>query len=288
MMAELCKRALEAGIEVDYVRQLIRKRNLTPDPPPIDCAQWPWVLKIYTLGRFAIVRGDEGLQFSGKVQKRPLEMLKVLISNGGRASHEYVADCLWPDAAGDAAYSAFKMTLSRLRRLLGVEGAVRFQEGIASLDPHTCYVDARAFLRIIARFEKGISETTACRENSRTLQLADKALAIYQGHFLFEEEEKSWAIPYRQRLRSRFSSLIARIGDLLGKTGQWEKALEFYRKGNDIDDLSEQFYQGLMICHRELGRRADAMEAYYHCKKLFATRLGIEPSQKTKAISKTL
>jgi len=66
------------------------------------------------------------------------------------------------------------------------------------------------------------------------------------------------------------------------------KNIGFFRKGIDIDDLSEEFYQGLMICHRELGRRADAMEAYHHCKKLFATRLGIEPSPKTKAIYRTL
>jgi DNA-binding SARP family transcriptional activator len=291
MMAELCQRALEAGIEVEYVRRLIRKRNLMPDPPPIDCEQWPWALKIFTLGGFAIVRNDEVVQFSGKIQKRPLEMLKILISNGGgELSEEYIADRLWPDATGDSAHSAFKMALSRLRRLLGVEGVLRFKEGKASLDPRYCRVDAQAFEKVLAQFEKRIEEDTARPEGeiSMILQFAEKAVAMYKGHFLFEDEGKFWTISYRERLRSRFSRLITKVGDLLEKTGQWEKALEFYRKGIESDDLSEEFYQRLMICHRELGRRANAMEAYNHCKKLLSTKLGIEPSQKTKAIYKTL
>jgi len=290
MMTDLCQRALEAGIEVDYVRHLIRKRNLMPDPPPIDCEQWPWALKVYTLGRFKIVRGDEVMQFSGKVQKRPLELLKFLIAGGGSATHEQIADSLWPDANGDTSYSTFKMTLSRLRRLLDVEDGIRFQEGRVSLDPRACYVDVQAFENITGQFEKGIKEGTASHgdEHSNILKLADKAVAIYEGHFLPDEEEKLWTAPCRERLRRRFSMLITRTGDLLGKAEQWEKALDYYRKGIGIDDLNEAFYQGLMICHRELGHRAQAKEAYHHCKKLLAAKLGIEPSDKTSSIYHSL
>jgi len=290
MMADLCQRALEAGIEVDYVKRLIRKRNLMPNPPPIDCEQWPWALKFYTLGRFKIVRGDEVLQFSGKVQKRPLELLKFLIAGGGSATHEQIADSLWPDAAGDTAHSAFKMTLTRLRRLLDVEDVIRFQEGRVSLDPRACYVDVRAFEKIAGQFEKGIKEGTACHgdEHSNILKLADKAVASYKGHFLSDEEEKLWTAPCRERLRRRFSMLITRTGDLLGKAEQWEEALDYYRKGIDIDDLTEAFHQGLMICHRELGHRAQAKEVYHHCKKLLATKLGIDPSGKTSSIYHSL
>ena len=290
MMADLCRRALDVGIEADYARRLVGRRRLMPDPPPIDCEQWPWALKIYTLGRFAIVRGDEAVQFFGKVQKRPLELLKFLIAGGGAASQEQIADCLWPDAAGDAAHSALKVTLSRLRRLLGVEGAIRWQEGKVSLDPRIGYVDAQAFLQVVGQFEKAVKDDADrfCAENSRVLEFADKAVAIYRGRFLLEDEEKFWIIPRRERLRSRFSSLVTRIGELLGKTGQWEKALAFYRRGVEVDELAEEFHQGLMICHRELGRRANAVEAYHHCRKLLAAKLGIEPSPKTTAIYKTL
>ncbi|HYA43608.1 MAG TPA: BTAD domain-containing putative transcriptional regulator [Syntrophobacteraceae bacterium] len=291
MMAELCQRALGADIEVDYVRRLVRKRNLMPDPPPFDCEKWPWGLKIFTLGRFVIVRDGEAVQFSGKVQKRPLELLKVLISNGGgELSEEYIAECLWPDATGDRAHIAVKTTISRLRHLTGVEGAIRFQEGKVSLDPRYCWVDALAFERILAQFQGRLEEETVCldAESSKILQIVEKLVGIYSGHYLPADEGQICTISYRERLRSKFSRTITSIGNLLEKRGQWERATEYYLKGIDIDDLSEQLYQRLMVCHQELGRHVDAAETYNRCRKLLSAKLGIEPSERTKAIYKAI
>jgi DNA-binding SARP family transcriptional activator len=283
MMGELCRRALEAGIEVDYVSHLIRKRNLMPDLPPSQCERWPWALEIYTLGRFGIVRHGEAMQFSGKVQKKPLEMLKALIAKGCReVSEEQIADCLWPDARGDAAHNAFTTTLSRLRRLLGVEEAVRFQEGRLSLDSRCCWVDAQAFESIFAQFEKEIS--TPEKDRKRALHLFERAVGLYVRHFLPADEGDLWTISYRERLRDRFSRLVNMAGRLLQETGQWEKAAEYYQKGLDIDDLSEDFYRGLMICYRQLGLHSKAIEVYKRCRKLFSKVMGIEPSAMTKAV----
>ena len=191
-------------------------------------------------------------------------------------------DCLWPDAYGDAAHSAFATTLSRLRRLMGIEGAIRFREGKLSLDPHYCWVDAQAFERILARFEKKLAAPGTTEKS--LLELVEKAAGLYRGHFLPADEEQFWTISYRERLRSRFSRMINKAGDWLQKTGKWEKAAEYYRKGLDIDDLSEEFYQNLMICLQHLGRHANAIEVYRRCRKLLSTKLGIEPSAKTKTI----
>jgi len=291
IMAGLCQRALEEGIEVDYVRRLIRKRNLMPDPPPIDCEQWPWPFRIYTLGRFEVERQGEALQFSGKVQKRPMELLKMLVSNGGtELSAEYIGDCLWPDATGDYAYGALRVTLSRLRRLVGVEGAICSLEGRASLDPQYCWVDAQAFERILAQSEKQFEEEKACHdlENSKFVRLVDKAIGIYAGHFLPADEGQFWTISYREKLRSRFMRLITRIGDFLEKRGQFEKASEYYLKGIDIDDLCEEFYQRLMVCYLELERREGAADVYRRCQKVLSSKMALEPSEKTKAIYKTI
>jgi hypothetical protein len=42
VMTELCLKALDSGIEVEYVKNLIRKRGLVPDTPPFECEDWPW------------------------------------------------------------------------------------------------------------------------------------------------------------------------------------------------------------------------------------------------------
>ena len=46
VMARLCAKALEAGIEVDYVRWLIQTRRLMPEPPPIHLKVWPWPIRV--------------------------------------------------------------------------------------------------------------------------------------------------------------------------------------------------------------------------------------------------
>ncbi len=291
MMAELCRRALDEGIEIDYALYLIRKRNLMPDPPPVDCQRWPWAIKVYTLGRFEIEREGKVLQFSGKVQKRPIEMLKVLIANGGSGvSEELISDCLWPDAPGDAAHSSFTTALSRLRRLLGIEKAITVQEGKISLNPRYCWVDVSAFERIHVFLDKTFEQENAAfhDRDSRAFRLAENALSLYRGHFLPADEGESWSISRRERLRARFSRLVSLVGDHFENTRQWKIASEYYRRGLDIDDASEEFYQRLMICNRELGLYSNAVEVYKRCKKLLATKLGIEPSPKTEAIYRNL
>lgn len=283
IMAELCLRAVEAGIEVDYVRHLIRKRNLMPDPAPVDSEKWPWELKIFTLGCFEIVRDGQPVRFPGKVQKKPLEILKALTANvGGGMSEEQITDWLWPDAHGDAAHSVFTTTLSRLRRLVGVEGAIRFHEGRISLDPRCCWTDAVAFEKIAARLDKLIAVPDAGIES--ILGLIAKAVDLYRGNFLPADEGLSWTFSYRERLRGRFCQLINRAGEWLEKAERWETAVMLYQKGIDTDCLSEEFYQRLMICFRKLGRDSNAVDVYNRWRKLLAASMGIEPSARTRAI----
>ena len=52
--------------------------------------------------------------------------------------------------------------------------------------------------------------------------------------------------------------------------------------------LPKRFYQHLMICYKELGQHAKAIETYRSCKKMLSAALEIEPSPKTKAIYNNL
>jgi two-component SAPR family response regulator len=120
------------------------------------------------------------------------------------------------------------------------------------------------------------------------MQLAEKAIGLYKGHFLPGDEEETWTVSYRERLRNKFLRLITRLGDSLQKTGQWEKALEYYQKGLQVDDLAEEFYQGLMICHQHLGAISEAVKTYRNCQKVLSAVLGVEPSPITEKIYKEM
>ena len=57
-----------------------------------------------------------------------------------------------------------------------------------------------------------------------------------------------------------------------------------YTKGLETDNLAEEFYRRLMVCHLNLGNNADAVKTYNRCCQLLQAELGIEPSPETMAV----
>ena len=284
-LAGLCAKALEAGIEVEYVQEIIRRLNIVPDKPPWHLENWPWPLKIYTLGRFELVKDGNPIQFSRKAQQRPLSMLKALIAWGGKEVREdQIADILWTEADGDAAHHAFETTLYRLRKLIGHEKAIQYREGRMTLDDRYCWVDLWAFEHIL-------EEANAQRKKEVTdhaIHLTEKALELYRGSFLVGEAEQPWMISLRERLRSKFIRVVDWLGHHWEEAGQWEKAIECYQQGLEVDNLAEDFYRSLMICYQRVGKQSEALSIYEHRKRMVSESLGIEPSAKTEAVYKTL
>jgi two-component SAPR family response regulator len=283
---------LEDVMKYDYFpgwRHLILKPNLFSDSWPHHPENWSWPLKIYTLGQFKLVRDGELIRFSRKVQQKPLLLLKALIALGSKdVPEEEITELLWAEADGDVAHSAFKTTLSRLRRLLGFGKAIRLQEGKASLDPFICWVDAWAFERILEHVETSWRDIRSREHLSEFVQMTENAMGLYKGHFLSIDKGYPWTVSYRERLRSKFIRLVTRIGEYLGETGQWGKTVEYYRKAIEINDLTEEFYRHLMICYQNLGHWAEAVKVYHRCRKTLSANLGTVPSPETESIYKTL
>lgn len=290
VIAKLCVKSLEAGIEVEYVRDLIRKRNLVPDEPPLHIDTWPWPLRIFTLGKFEVRKDNKSLAVSKKVQKKPLQLLKALIAAGGREIREDdLTDMLWPNAEGDAAYKVLEVNIIRLRRLLGTSDAVVVKEGRVTLDPRLCWVDVRAFELLLDSSEFGIRSSAlkgGKKKSTADIALLEKALDLYKGPFLADDPEP-WSVSFREKLRDRFLRSINVLGMHFEKSREYEKALAAYQRGIDVDDLAEPYYQRMMSCYVRLGRQAEALAVYNRCKKTFAA-CGVEPSEETETLRNSL
>ncbi len=285
VMARLCAVALEHNIEADYVKSLIKKRELIPPEDARSFDNWPFPIKIYTLGRFTVLIDDKPLKFSGKTPKKTLELLKVIIASGGKnVSEDQITDILWPEADGDRAYSSLSTTLQRLRHLLGHEKAIQLKEGRLTLDPRYCYIDAWAFEEILRQAE----HEEKAGKSEISLDMIEKALALYNGHFLGEDTDESWSVSVSERLRSRFIRSVRKFANHREKKEQWDKAVEYYLRGLEVDDLSEEFYQHLMLSYQELGRYSEALEVYNRCRRTLSSVHGIEPSHKTENIYSTI
>jgi ATP/maltotriose-dependent transcriptional regulator MalT/DNA-binding SARP family transcriptional activator len=287
MMAKLAARALQAGIETDYVKRLVLARGLAP-PDGAAPAEWPWAVEVRALGGFEVRSQGGPLAFTGKAQKKPLELLKALVALGGRGVEwPRLAAILWPDASGDAAKVSFDSTLYRLRKLLGTESALALQEGKLSLDPRQCRVDVWRFEGLVQALDarladpRGIADLRAADESRRLLD-------AYGGHFLGGDEDAAWSAAMRDRLRAKLVRAVTLLGRRLQEAGEWRAAADLYARALEHDNLAEDLYRQLMICHRERGEPAQALEVYRRCRQLLSIVLSVPPSPETEAIRATL
>ena len=76
-------------------------------------------------------------------------------------------------------------------------------------------------------------------------------------------------------------------GALIGE-GRHAEALACYRQGLEIDDLDEDFYQGVMACALALQRPAEGLAAYQRLKRMLSILIGALPSERSEALHRQL
>jgi len=225
VLPSLVDAALESGIAPNIGRDLIRRFNLCA--PANAHASWPWAVKIETLGQFRILVDGHPLDIDGRVQFRQYDLLKVLVCQMGRSiSAEAAAEHLWPDAEGDRAQTSLKVTLHRLRKLLGHQ-AIRVYDGKLTLNPRVCWIDAWAFSSASDRGYEGVD-----------VDARRRSTLLYRGQFL-SHDQHAWIIPVRKRLRQRYMEAVSTLGRSLEARGAGEDAMQLYMHCLDVDPEAE-------------------------------------------------
>jgi LuxR family maltose regulon positive regulatory protein len=230
MLSRLCARALEAGIEVDYARDLIRKRGLAPPPggPPTEA--WPWPVKITTLGRFALRVDERLVEWPRKAKQRPVDLLKLLIAHGGeKVPSHWIVDELWPEAQGDTAASALKTTLHRLRKILGRDDAIQLRDGQLSLNPACVWVDTLAVNAVLEELGEAVSHPAEAVGLAPLARKADRLCGLYRGRFLEDSQLSAAAVP-REALHRKFLLAIQRVAAAFEAAGMPDKAMASYER----------------------------------------------------------
>jgi DNA-binding SARP family transcriptional activator len=276
ILSRLLTTALAHSIEIEYIQRLVRTRHLPPPAGAEAFEDWPWPVKIRVLGQFAVTVRDRPLPSSGKQQRKPLDLLKLLVASGERGiSVEQAVDAICRGMDGTNAYKSYAMALHRLRRLIGDEAALS-RDGRVRLDPSMCWVDAWAFETLLATgrpFRPGTA-----------VHPLERAARLYAGPFLNDESGEAWAVAYRTRLQRQYLEAILARGRELEARKDYEAALAWFRIGLEQDDLMETLYQRILHCCAMLGRRAEGIVAYDRCHQRLGKALGIAPSSETDAL----
>jgi adenylate cyclase len=263
-----------------------RVMGITARTQPAVKREWP--LKIHTLGRFSVEVNGQPLKFSRKVQKKPLDMLRVLVAYGGvRVEASTIIEHLWPGAEGDAGKVSFDSNLHRLRKLIDVEDLLLMSEGKLSLDPAKCWIDVVALDDVVSRVEQDANASDG-KIDETAVPLMKELLQLYSGHFLDGESQEAWVIAARDRWKAKFIRAVALIGKTFEERQEWEMAAALFSRALELDNLAEALYRRLMNCYIELGEPAEALNSYRRCRDMLSIVLGVKPSPETEAVREML
>jgi len=245
-------------------------------------------INIETLGGFSLYRGltvmDEA-EWDGHLPKL---LLKAIVTHGARrVPKDQLIEALWPEAEPRSGENNFKITLYRLRKALEPEmdnsfgsSYIHLRSGLINLDEDLCRTDLDEFLSFYRRGEE--SERKGNVEAA--LILYNNAIDIYKGDFLPEELYTSWIDLKREELRRLYISLLNKTADIQEKRGTSRAAIDCYKKIIEIDPLSEQAYQKLMILYSNKRMKTEVIRIYKECQKALREELDTSPEALTTSI----
>ena len=275
-MTALAIEALKLGIELDYVSELIQRRHLQPDTPPLDVPHWPWQVRIFTLGRFGVMIDNQALTLDDRVTSKPLLLLKALIALGGRdVSVDSICAVLWPDAEGDVARSAFATNLSRLRKMLFREALI-LKNNCLSLNDRYCWLDSWALERQFTLLDQTLSQAVPTVESVQ--RQAAELFNVYKGGLFAQQNQMDWMLAPRERLHLKLLRTIKRLIAYYEQHEQPEEMIFLYEKALALDEVAEEHYRGLMCCYAAQGKPAEALSVYQQCCAVFQGHFDMAPS----------
>jgi DNA-binding SARP family transcriptional activator len=194
-IGRLWVRALDAGIEPDWIRAAIVARNLPP-PQAVATPAWPWAARVHVLGPFVLeVAGHQPpAADAGKASAKPLALLRRIAIEAGYdgAPADTLAEALWPGEGREGRGKAMEITLARLRKLLGHADAVLLHERRLRLNPQRVWLDSAA---LAAQLDAAAVD-------------APQVLALWRGTLLAGEPDDAWLAAYRQRWRMRIAAWL--------------------------------------------------------------------------------
>jgi predicted negative regulator of RcsB-dependent stress response len=199
--SRVCALALAAGVDTDYVRSIIRTRELAP--PPDAPASWPWACRIDVLGGFHVeFDGKRLARDRVKTSSKPLELLRAIVALGGReVDVDHLVALLWPGKGRVGARTAFNVTLLRLRRLLRLDNLITMADNVVSINGHLVRVDRWVLEAALAAAERAAHDRHDAALNA--------VVESYAGPLL-PDEAAPWVVAERRRLRLRVDAVLAK------------------------------------------------------------------------------
>ena len=248
--------------------------------PRADPAGWP--ILICMLGDFRLLQAGQriAIRSGGKLEAL---LCYLGLHYGSAIAHATLVHALWP--SGDPALGAQSLNslIYQLHKLVGSgPGDARLivhDDGQYRLNAEAGVgVDVTWFEHLVEIGEK------QARSGDQLAALAaySRAVEIYRGDLCVATDVQ--AILVRERLRSRYLTLLARIADHHYNEGDYMACLRVAWRLLEEDPCREDAHRLVMCCYVKRGERAAALRHYQTCVEILRTEIDIEPEPATKAL----
>ncbi|GAA3696710.1 AfsR/SARP family transcriptional regulator [Gordonia hankookensis] len=224
-------------------------------------------------GRFvALTHGREvpPAEFGGRKVRQLVRIL--LTRRGGHISTDALAEMLWPARMPRDPAANLAVLAARARRAIGardliVSGDAGYRSGLTE---QRCRVDTHDFVSLVT------ASRTA--DNAPALGACRRALALWTGDPLCEDQCAMWAVEYRDLLSQyRIEALERGIGLCLERFDT-AQAIEWASSAMSVAPLRERSVVLAMRSFAAHGDRCRALDLYDHFRRELSAELGVDPS----------
>lgn len=217
-------------------------------------------LKLYLMGPFSMeINGTQIRKFSSR---KALYMLKMLGTRTEAISVQKLIQELWSDWETKSAMNNFYFTLHQLRKILGNNDVVSFQDGLCKLESPFYWTDVRYFDSLVTEAKVHMRE----KREKEALELLDKAAKLYRGEFLEGEELGEILTMEREHLERKYYEILLCKAKILTKHNKFSKAIEVIEKARQSSFFDEDAHRILMIAFYSQGNLKQAAEIYKKLK----------------------
>ncbi|HUA09489.1 MAG TPA: BTAD domain-containing putative transcriptional regulator [Candidatus Acidoferrales bacterium] len=224
----------------------------------------------------AVSRGNGALP----VRAREFEILALLALSPAAISVEEICDAVWPQAEPEAALSALRMSVHRLRKQLGEAGAVeRAPQGYRAGEMISCdIVEAERTIAACRRLT-----TLGAYERTRLREL----FGIFAAPALSVSSRFSW---YGQ-IETRIAGIRHSLGVVLGRdalaNGDPSGAAELAEALLGVDAYDEPAVELLVRALDAAGERAEAVRRFRQYAERLKSDYGVETSVQLASLLET-
>jgi DNA-binding SARP family transcriptional activator/DNA-binding XRE family transcriptional regulator len=237
-------------------------------------------LSIQVLGPLTVHRGGRPLALGGQRQRVLLGFLAL------RANHwihrDVLSDVLWPEGPPESAPSLVQAYVTRLGRLLRVQGRRNQEAGIELVRRGNSYslqsgnddIDLLAFEGMY----RGARQAREMGDCERAAELYEEALALWQADPLCDLDVLRDSSLLEFLLR-RWATVVVEFAETCFSQRQYRRALDQIESLVQRDPLNEQAQACLMVALAGIGQQAAALSVFHQVRGGLMDQLGVMPSR---------